>query len=324
MQKSYDELGPQEKSTLVLGPDVFVFPHNDPETAIDYAGMSGTLNLTQYLDVVNNSTLDLYFKIEATVLSGDASKWSGLSSTFPVTGATSKAQLEWNPSREVPSAKTTETLRINLKAFKDSGFTELYGEDYVDFTYHFFNHSEGTVVHFADFENGYDGWSSDEGGYLHHFGTRQSKYAYTGSWSLALAGFRNYSTCEHADNWVTDVSGQIVPAISGGWYGFRQQTFDLSGFSSVYLVLHVTYLIKSGDVTPYSVLRILTSSKDYIIRIPIPVNTYQPYRVAIPLSAISSETIKITGTFENNSTSSKLCSTQTHLYVDTIMIVGFS
>jgi len=304
MQKAYDELTAQEKGTLVLGADVFVFPHNDPTTAIDYAGMSGTITLSQYIDIVNNSTFDLYFKVETTVLSGNASKWSDLSCTFPVVNASTKSQLEWRPKREVPSGKTTETLRVNLKAYTDSGYSNLYGEDYVDFTYHFFDHSQGIIVDFSDFENSLDGWSRSKLG-DYYFGELAASKAYTGAYSIKLV-------LTPTENKTTDSSGQVIPTKD---YSLSK-TFDLSSYSSAYFVLHYTYRRLQSGTESYSVVRIWTDSGlDYIIRVPIEKNKYEPHRIAVPLNTIENETVHVTAVFGGNAYYS---------YADTFIVVGFS
>ena len=304
MQKPYEELTKEEKGTLVLSSDVFVFPHNDPEVAVDYAGISGTLSMTQFLDVVNNSTLDLYFKIEATVLSGDSSKWSNLSSTFPVVNSNSKEKLEWELAREVPGGKTTEILRVNVKAYKDSGYTDLFGEDFTDFTYHFFNHSQGTIVDFSDFENSFDGWTRTKYG-DYYFGNLATFAAYTGAYSIKL----NNSATE---NKTTDSSGQVIPTKDQ----FLSKTFDLSSYSSAYFVLHYTYRKLQSGTESYPVVRIWTDSGlDYIIRVPIEKNKYEPYRIAVPLNTIANETVHVTAVFGGNSHYS---------FADTFIVVGFS
>jgi len=117
-QKYYGDLTDSEKMSLFIADDVFIFP-----------------------DIVNNSTFNLYFKVEATVLSGNASAWSDLTEELGSVNAGEKSAKEWTPERVVPSSKVTESLRVYIRAYKQSDYTDLYGEDYVDFNYYFFDHN---------------------------------------------------------------------------------------------------------------------------------------------------------------------------------------
>jgi len=299
MQKRYEDLIPQEKGTLLISSDVYAFLGSDPKVGIDYCGFSGTIELPVYFDIKNASTLSLYFKIEATVLSGDPAKWSSLSSTFPVINANSSASLQFIPKREVPSSYLEETLRISVKAFKDSGYTELFGEDYVDYTYYFFDHTQGTIVHFGDFETGKDGWTSNATDFL-----RKNKYAYTGAYSIYVFDR------DHGSATIDSSGCKIIPQTI-----YVTQTFDLSSYSKVFFVLHITYYKYNSGYSAVKGVRIWTSNEDYFIRFDLPENTFRPLRVAVPITPGSSVSIKwITG----------WCGAQSWFYVDTLMVVGFS
>lgn len=299
-QKGYEKLTDQEKGELLVGPGVFVFPHNDPDTAIDYSGLSGTITLNQYIDIVNNSTITLYFKLEATILSGDPSKWGNLTLEIGEMAPNEKYLFLWEPTREVPTSKITESLRLVLKAYTDEGYLNEYGSDYIDFNYEFLDHTLGQIVSFGDFE-GTDPWSRTSG-----FGNATPDYAYTGAFSLEC-----YKAA--TDNEVIDPSGQYIPNQTHYIY----QTIDLSSFSSAYLVLHPTFRYKGGSGKSLSVIRIWTPTKDYIIRVPIGDNTFNPYRIAIPLPCVNA-IIKITSLFSSDG------ATTYYTDIDTVIIVGFT
>jgi len=298
MQKRYEDLTPQEKGSLLISSDVYAFLGTDPKVAVDYCGFSGTIDLPMYFDIKNASTLSLFFKIEGTVLSGDVTKWSELSSTFPAISANSSSSLKFVPKREVPSAYLEETLRLSVKAFKDSDYTELFGEDYVDYTFYFFDHTQGTIIHFGDFETGTDGWTGNV------TISRTKSKAYTGAYSI-MAYKTDYDGCEY------DSSGAKIPKKSF----YLQQTFDLSGYSKVFFILHPTYWNRPTVNPAPNVFRIWTSNEDYIFRLDMPKNSYSPRRIATYITPGSSVTIHWIGGFNSNNT---------YHYVDSIILVGFS
>ncbi|MHA1289369.1 MAG: hypothetical protein ACTSPB_18430 [Candidatus Thorarchaeota archaeon] len=297
-QKPYRELTGTEKASLFIATDVYAFPLADPEVAIDYQGMSGTLTLPLYIDLVNASTMNYYFKLEAQVLSGSPSSWGGLTVPIGTINASKAEKFLWEPTRTVPSAKTTETLRLTIKAFEDDSETNLIGEDYVDFTYYFFSHTEGTIINYTDFETEL-GWGKNFGPEL------KSEYPYTGAWSLKV-------TETGRSTWVTDSSGQIIADKSY----YLSKTFDFSSYSEVFIVFHVTRTYANpnyGNLQEPPVLRVWTDSSDSIIRIPQPLRQYKPYRVA---AKIPTDVTKIYWT-------TLMSSDNYYSYVDTIIVVGF-
>jgi len=306
-QTGYPELTPAQKGALFVGNDAFAFPHNDPDNAVNYAGMSGTLLLNQYIDIVNSSTITLYFKIVATVLSGDPSKWSNLTVEIGSVVASGKLSYCWIPGRVVPTTKITESIRLNLKAYTNAGYTILYGEDYTDYNYQFFNHTAGTLVDWADFENALDGWTRSHA----NFGQFELGYPYTGAYSLRLG----WTTLDDTYNCAPDSSGTLVPNQTY----YISKSFNLTGYSSAYLVLHSTR--QTAGQTSYSdpkVIRIWTSTKDYIIRINRAADTTQPWRIAIPLPTVS-DIVKITAGFSAMSGDALK-----NNWIDSVFVVGFT
>jgi len=306
-QKYYEDLTDSEKAALLISDDVFIFPHRDPDVAIDYCGLSGTLPLSQYLDIVNNSTFTLYFKVEATVLNGNASAWSDLSEELGSVNASGKAIKEWTPERVVPTSKVTESLRVYIRAYKQSDYTDLYGEDYVDFNYYFFDHSAGTILHLADFETGFDGWSSSN---LH----RVSSNSYTGAYSVYLC---DWESGHSYDNISKDSSGQYIPTKT---YSISR-SYSGSGYSEVFIIFHLTYTkYDSGgalkDIDP--LLRVWTDSTDSIIRITQTRNTFSPRRIAVKIPA-EDGTVNWATAFQSQYTSFYFY----YSHIDTIIIVGF-
>ena len=311
-QKYYGDLSDEEKINLFLSNDVFVFPHKDPEVAVDYCGMSGTIPLSQYFDIVNNSTITLYFKVETTVLSGNASAWSDLTEELGSVNAGGKAIKEWTPERSVPTSKVTESLRVYIRAYKQSDYTDLYGEDYVDFNYYFFDHTQGTLLHFGDFETDMDGWS---GSYF----SRSTAYPYTGAYGIYL----NRSALDHSyNNRTTDSSGQYIPNKS---YKLSK-SYSGSAYSEVFIVFHLTYTKSNpaSDKGVYDVdplIRVWTDTSDSIIRVKQTRNSYLPRRVALKIPA-EDGTVNWATLFQTWKDSNYYYYYYTH--VDTIIIVGFS
>jgi len=302
-QKYYGDLTDSEKMSLFIADDVFIFPHRDPDVAIDYCGLSGTLPLSQYLDIVNNSTFTLYFKVEATVLSGNASAWSDLTEELGSVSAGEKSAKEWTPERLVPSSKVTESLRVYIRAYKQSDYTDLYGEDYVDFNYYFFDHNDGIRLHLGDFEEDYDGWSNG-GSKI----SRTTDHPYTGSWGISFFG---------GDNRTTDSSGQIIPDKSA----YTHKFYSGAGYSEVFIIFHLTYTFYTSDTGIQNippVLRVWTDETDSIIRINQPRNTYKPMRIAVKIPADNGYVYwaslgQMAGAIADY-----------YSYFDTIMIVAFS
>jgi len=301
-QKSYDELTASEKAALFIAEDVYAFPSNDPEVAIDYQGLSGTLTLDQYIDLVNNSTIDLYFKIEAQVLNGDPNAWGGTTIGIGTISAGTKSMYLWQPTRTVPSSKTTETLRLTIKVFDDASETNQIGEDFVDFTYYFFSHTDGTIIDYSDFETDTDGWTGTSG-----ILGRSTDHPYTGAWGIKI---------QSQDNRETDSSGQKVPSKSYKVY----KSFDFSSYSEVFIVFHILYTYYNADTGIENIpplIRVWTNSSDSIIRINQPRNQYKPYRVAVKIPT-SESTINWVTLMQMYGAISDY-----HSYLDTIIVVGF-
>jgi len=306
-QTGYPNLTPTQKGELFISNDVAAFPYNDPDNAIDYCGLSGTLTFHQYIDIVNNSTIQLYFKIDTTVLSGDSSKWSALAATIGVVGNGAKLSYCWEPKRIVPTTKVTEFLRLNLKAYSDAGYTTLYGEDYTDYSYQFFDHTAGVLIDWADFENSLDDWTRSHA----NFGQFELNYPYTGAYSLRLG----WTTLDDTYNCASDSSGTLVPNQTY----FISKTFNLVGYTSAYLVLHSTRQTEGqSSYSDPKVIRIWTATKDYIIRIDRAANTTEPWRITIPLSCVNG-TVKITAGF-----SAMIGDALKNNWIDAVFVAGFT
>jgi len=211
---------------------------------------------------------------------------------------------EWTPERTVPTSKVTESLRVYIRAYKESDYTDLYGEDYVDFNYYFFDHNDGILLHLGDFEEDYSGWSNSESKIW-----RSDDYPYTGSWGIVFNPL--------SDNSTTDSSGQKIPKQSS----YTHKFYSGSNYSEVFIIFHMTYTYKdigSGvdDIPP--VLRVWTDTTDSIIRVNQARNTYQPMRIAVKIPANNGYVYW-----------ASLAQKKTELvdyfsYFDTIMIVAFS
>ncbi len=297
-QTHWEELSDAERVALLLGDDVLAFPQRDPLCAIDYANISGTLNISQYFDLVNNSGNTLYFRAEAQVINGNENAWSGTIQVLGTINPSGKAMTLWTPERTVPASKTVETLRVNIRAYLDASFSNLYGEDYVDFSYHFFKHQDGTIVDFSDFETGFDGWSDTSSWH------RVTNNAYSGAHSIYL--WKGAPTNE-----TTDSSGQKI--INKTYY--LKKTFNLGSYSTAYLVIHATnWKENTSGYTP--IIRIWTSGGyDFIIRLE---ESSFPKRIAVPLETENSLEVKIATSFGGGSGS------ETYLQLDTFIVVGFS
>jgi len=302
-QTGYENLTDSEKGELFLASGVLAFPHNDPDIAVDYSGMSGTITLDQYIDLVNNSTIPLYFKIVATITDGDSSKWGNISVNVGLVAASGKTSYKWQPTRVVPSAKVTEAIRISIQAYTDAGYSVLYGDDYADYHYYFFSHSSGcTIIDFDDFENTWDGWVPSPVG----LGEIMEAFAYTGAYTLRFVE-------DDTDNFEVDSSGQTIPIQTK----YISKTFNTSGYVTAFLILHLTYFYNAASA-PLPVIRIWTGTKDYIIRVPTTANTFKPYRIAIPLSISATENVHISVLFRDLAIPTMCWS-----YIDSIIVVGF-
>ena len=121
----------EEKAEAMSGNDIHVFPLNDPDIAVDYCGLTGTITFEQYIELLNNTTIPLYFRLVGSVLSGDSAEWDNYSTVnIGLIAASSGSSYRWQPTRTVPSNKLDETLRITIKAYTDAGYTAEYGQDY--------------------------------------------------------------------------------------------------------------------------------------------------------------------------------------------------
>jgi len=193
VDKWYEDLTPEEKAkTLLLGNDVYAFLHSDPETCIDTQGCTSPVTLRQGFEIVNDELIPLWFKVFATVTSGDPTKWSDLTKELGSVPANGAALFFWTPKREIPAALTHEAMTLTIRAYKDSGYTQLYGEDSITWEFYFFDHSwpDAVIIDEDDFEGTLDGWTAT--GYSRF--EYKTGYAYKGAYSLNIAGYRTLNT----------------------------------------------------------------------------------------------------------------------------------
>ena len=282
VDKWYEDLTPEEKAkTLLLGNDVYAFFHSDPETCIDTQGCESPVTLMQAIEIVNDELITLWFKVEARVTSGDPTKWSGLTKELGSVGSNRRAIFYWDPKREIPSALTHEGMVVAIKAYKDSDYTQLYGEDTISWEFYFFDHSwpDAVIIDQSDFEGTLDGWGST--GY-NRFEYKPG-YAYKGAYSLNIAGYRtSYGAWRSG---IRDASGQWVPNKAQHIH----KNIAIGPYSHAFLVVHMT---RSG-MNARNCVRVHYDDKDYIIRTNIPAGPFQPWRCCAKLWVNDTKTLKI-------------------------------
>jgi hypothetical protein len=282
VDKWYEDLTPEEKAkTLLLGNDVYAFFHSDPETCIDTQGCTSPVTLRQGFEIVNDEVIPLWFKVFATVTSGDPTKWSDLIKELGSVPANGAVLFFWTPKREIPASLTHEAMTLTIRAYKDSGYTQLYGEDTIAWEFYFFDHSwpDAVIIDEDDFEGTLDGWGVV--GYERF--EYKTGYAYKGAYSLNIAGYRtSYGAWKSG---ILDSSGQWVPY--KGQY--MQKGFAIGAFSHAFAVIHLT---KSG-MNANNCVRVHYDDKDYIIRTGIPVGPFQPWRCCAKLWVDATKALRV-------------------------------
>lgn len=279
--KWYKDLTPTEKAkTLLIGEDLYAFFHSDPETVIDCQGMSSPITMQHGIEIVNSEDIPLYIRIVATVTTGDPAQWTDLQEDLGSVVANGRALFFWTPNRTIPATLTSETLEVTVQAFKDAGYTNLYGEDSLTWNFTFFDHSweSAVIIDEDDFENTLDGWVNV--GYS-HFEPHPSN-PYKGAYSLRIA--------ETGYTWTGEIdsSGQMVPVKSK--YG--RKSFTIGDYSKAFIVFHYT----RNDAEANTALRVHYDTKDYIIRTGMPQGSTQVWRCAIPIPVNATTEIRISVT----------------------------
>lgn len=282
VDKWYEDLTPEEKAkTLLLGDDVYAFFHSDPETCVDTQGCMSPVTLRQGFEIVNDELIPLWFKVEAAVTSGDPTKWSDLTKEFGSVAANGRTLFFWTPKREIPSSLTHEAMTLTIRAYKDSGYTQLYGEDTVTWEFYFFDHSwpSAVIIDEDDFEGTLEGWSS--AGYNRF--EYKTGYAYKGAYSLNIAGYRTSGGAWRSG--ILDASGQWVPNKAQN----IRKSIAIGAYSQAFVVVHMT---RSGQ-NPNNCVRVHYNDKDHIIRTNIPAGPFQPWRCCAKLWVDATKTLRI-------------------------------
>lgn len=282
VDKWYKDLTPEEKAkTLLLGNDVHAFLHSDPETCIDTQGCTSPVTLKQGFEIVNDELIPLWFKVFAEMTSGDPTKWTDLTKEFGSVPANGAALFFWTPKREIPASLTHEIMTLTIRAYKDSGYTQLYGEDSITWEFYFFDHSwpDAVIIDEDDFEGTLDGWANT--GYSRF--EYKTGYAYKGAYSLNIAGYRTSGGAWRSG--ILDSSGQWVPNKAQ----YMQKSIAIGPFSHAFVVVHMT---KSGE-NRNNCVRVHYDDKDYIIRTEIPTGTFQPWRCCAKLWVDATKPLRI-------------------------------
>jgi len=185
--KRYDEITDAEKATLFKERELHLFLYSDPYIFMDVYGLADPLTFSIPLLVWNSENIDLYFKVKGSSSVADYN--------FPETqlgkvGDNSKAFLNYTFTRTHPGtlpSPITETINITVKAYTDSSYTNLYGEETLQFTVELFDRSQGTIFDVDDFETDLEGWNNNGYG---RFG-RSGFTSLVGSYSLYAAIYYN-------------------------------------------------------------------------------------------------------------------------------------
>jgi len=300
--KGWSHLTIQEKAEALGGTfPVLVYSENDPYVGIDYAGYpaGSTISMTQYTDMINNAATSRWVTREISVISGDASKWTGL--TLVQKGVVTASGFLSDPivlTRIVPSSYCTEVLRCTYKAYSDSGYVTLVGQNYTDFSFYFFSHCLGTILSFADFEGTYDGWTEGTADY----GSDLTEHPMSGAYSVALVN----SSGTIDNNAVNDSAAVPIPDTDE----YIAKTVTCTGYTNSFLFLTVT---NSETLALSGMIRIWTPTRDWTIKV---LKADLPISIALPLGTISTTVlIKIAGLYDY--------SNGTYLNIDCLGVVGF-
>lgn len=282
VDKWYEDLTAEEKAkTLLLGNDVYAFFHSDPETCIDTQGCTSPVTLRQGFEIVNDELIPLWFKVEATVTSGEPAKWSDLTKELGSVAANGRRLFFWTPKREIPAALTHEAMTLTIRAYKDSGYTQLYGEDTITWEFYFFDHSwaNAIIIDEDDFEGTLEGWSST--GYQRF--EYKTGYAYKGAYSLNIAGYRTLHGAPRSG--IRDSSGQWVPNKAQNIH----KSITIGPYSHAFVVVHMTR--SAGNAN--NCVRVHYDDNDRIIRTNIPAGPFQPWRCCARLWVDGTKTLRI-------------------------------
>jgi len=145
---------------------VYFSYHVDPDLYYDIEGLAAPITVNIPVGITNNEAFDLYFRI---LIKNPPAAWSNTSKDLGAISAGASAFKVFDPTRDLPTltdGEFDETLTLRIEAYKDSGYTDLYGYAELETTIHFFDSLDAawTMVDRDTFDDGtVEDWSYEDG-----------------------------------------------------------------------------------------------------------------------------------------------------------------
>jgi len=207
---------------------VYFSYHVDPDLYYDIEGLASPMTVNIPLGITNNEAFDLYFRI---LIKNPPAEWSNTSKDLGAISAGASAFKVFDPTRDLPTltdGEYDETLTLRIEAYKDAGYTDLYGYAELEITIHFFDSLDAawTMVDRDTFDDGtVEGWDSESGG--------------TADPSLGLAYAGNPSA--NSLHYISSPYGLVNGTVEG--YTLYKD-YTIGAVSKARIVIH--YWLKSG------------------------------------------------------------------------------
>ena len=140
--------------TYPVGFDAFV----DPDIAMSFRNLSDPFKSRVPIGITNTWTATLYFR--ATLI-GAPPGYSNYEKYLGAIASGASVYKIWEFDRAKPAARITDDLLIELRAYTDAAYTQVFGYADLACKYHLFDHELLTLVDHDDFDDGTkQGWAS--------------------------------------------------------------------------------------------------------------------------------------------------------------------
>lgn len=133
----------------------------DPNIYMDYKELADPFTVRIPVGITNSEAFTLYFRI---LLVSPPAGYSEHDVQLGSVGSGVSTYKTWTFKRAIPVAKVTDALTARLMAYKDAGYTDLYGYKDLPMNFYLFNRDDGTLVDSDNFDGGtVEGWAGDSG-----------------------------------------------------------------------------------------------------------------------------------------------------------------
>jgi hypothetical protein len=263
-----------------------------------------TLRMQIALQIKNQEASPFYFKVDQ--YSAPPSGWSVLPMLVgAVQVGETKQFIYANASRSkptsIPQGRLTESISLVVKAYYDSGYTNLYSQDNFTVTFNFLDltSNQWTTLYHDNFDDGTtQGWTVSGEGYNYHgasVGVSDTYYR-TFQYSLRLDAWAAYS---YGTSWRR---------------GCFQKTFNVGSVNEVYLI----YSIRSDDWQAHYTYGVKINGVTYFKSDTPNLATNTWYQVAVKLKPAQTNAVQIWTVYVDSGTGSN----HRYSYLDDVYVIA--